>query len=130
MKHISEIIRKDLGLNRENSSLLDEKTKIFKHLVDKLKDKPYIIENAYLKENILFIECNSAEETEALRYEERNMRNILKKTPRKKFIHKCPNKDCKGFVSTAYKCGICDMFTCSKCLEINDFDSTLSTSEQ
>ena len=79
MKHISEIIRKDLGLNRENSSLLDEKTKIFKHLVDKLKDKPYIIENAYLKENILFIECNSAEETEALRYEERNIKKILLK---------------------------------------------------
>ena len=77
MKHISEIIRKDLGLNRENSSLLDEKTKIFKHLLDKLKDKPYIIENAYLKENILFIECNSAEETEALRYEERNIKKIL-----------------------------------------------------
>ena len=79
MKHISEIIRKDLGLNRENSSLLDEKTKIFKHLVDKLKDKPYIIENAYLKENILFIECNTAEETEALRYEERNIKKILLK---------------------------------------------------
>ena len=79
MKHISEIIRKDLGLNRENSSLLDEKTKIFKHLVDKLKDKPYIIENAYLKENILFIECNSAEETEDLRYEERNIKKILLK---------------------------------------------------
>ena len=79
MKHISEIIRKDLGLNRENSSLLDEKTKIFKHLVDKLKDKPCIIENAYLKENILFIECNSAEETEALRYEERNIKKILLK---------------------------------------------------
>ena len=79
MKHISEIIRKDLGLNRENSSLLDEKTKIFKHLLDKLKDKPYIIENAYLMENILFIECNSAEETEALRYEERNIKKILSK---------------------------------------------------
>ena len=79
MKHISEIIRKDLGLNRENSSLLDEKTKIFKHLVDKLKDKPYIIENAYLKENILFIECNSPEETEVLRYEERNIKKILSK---------------------------------------------------
>ena len=79
MKHISEIIRKDLGLNRENSSLFDEKTKIFKHLADKLKDKPYIIENAYLKENILFIECNSAEETEALRYEERNIKKILLK---------------------------------------------------
>lgn len=79
MKHISEIIRKDLGLNRENSSLLDEKTKIFKHLVDKLNDKPYIIENAYLKENNLYIECSSAEETEALRYEERNIKKILSK---------------------------------------------------
>ena len=79
MKHISEIIRKDLGLNKENSSLLDEKTKIFKYLVDKLKDKPYIIENAYLKENNLYIECSSAEETEALRYEERNIKKILSK---------------------------------------------------
>jgi len=42
----------------------------------------------------------------------------LNKTYRKKFIHKCPSKDCKGFVSTAYKCGICEKFTCSKCLEI------------
>ena len=73
MKHISEIIRKDLGLNRKNSRLLDEKTKILRHLVDELKDKPCIIENAYLKENILFIECNSAEETEALRHEEKNI---------------------------------------------------------
>ena len=37
-----------------------------------------------------------------------------------KFIHKCPDKDCKGFVSSAYKCGLCNKFTCSKCLEIKD----------
>ena len=49
MKHISEVISKDLGLNKENSSLLDEKTKIQKHLKIVLKDKPYKIENAYLK---------------------------------------------------------------------------------
>ena len=79
MKHISEIIRKDLGLNRKNSRLLDEKTKILRHLVDELKDKPCIIENAYLKENNLYIECSSAEETEALRYEERNIKKILSK---------------------------------------------------
>ena len=79
MKHISEIIRKDLGLNRENSSLLDEKTKIYKHLLLSLKDKPYIIENAYLKEKTIYIESNSAEETEALRYEERNIKKILSK---------------------------------------------------
>ena len=79
MKHISEVISKDLGLNKENSSLLDEKTKIQKHLKNCLKDKPYKIENAYLKNKILYIESKSAEETEALRYEERNIKQLLSK---------------------------------------------------
>ena len=79
MKHISEGINKDLGLNRENSSLLDEKTKIHKHLKDCLKGKPYIIKNTYLKDNNVYIECNTAEETEALRYEEKNIKKILSK---------------------------------------------------
>ena len=79
MKHISEVIIKDLGLNKENSSLLDEKTKIQKHLKNCLKDKPYKIENAYLKNKTLYIESNSAEETEALRYEETNIKQLLSK---------------------------------------------------
>ena len=79
MKHISEVISKDLGLNKENSSLLDEKTKIQKHLKNCLKDKPYKIENAYLKNKILYIESKSAEETEALMYEERNIMKLLSK---------------------------------------------------
>ncbi|HJM71155.1 MAG TPA: hypothetical protein QF857_02430 [Gammaproteobacteria bacterium] len=77
MKHISEIINKDLGLNRENSTLLHQKTKILKHLKDCLKDKPYGIENAYLKKNTLYIESKSAEETEILRYDEREIKKIL-----------------------------------------------------
>ena len=79
MKHISEVITKDLGLNKENSSLLDEKTKIQNHLRNCFKDKPYKIENAYLKNKTLYIESNSAEETEALRYEERNIKQLLSK---------------------------------------------------
>ena len=77
MKHISEIISKDLGLNRDNSTLLDHKTKILKHLKGCLKDKPYVIENAYLKKNTLYIESKSAEETEVLRYDEREIKKIL-----------------------------------------------------
>ena len=77
MKHISEIISKDLGLNRENSTLLDQKTKIFKHLKECLKDKPYGIENAYLKKNTLYIESKSAEETEILRYDVREIKKML-----------------------------------------------------
>ncbi len=31
------------------------------------------------------------------------------------FIRACPDNDCRGFLSTAWKCGICDQFSCSKC---------------
>lgn len=77
MKHISEVINKDLGLNRENSSLLSEKIKVFKILTKYLSHKKYKIENAYTKNNILYIECGSAEETEVLRYDEQEIREIL-----------------------------------------------------
>lgn len=34
------------------------------------------------------------------------------------FLHKCPNDSCRGFLSTAYKCSICKMYTCPDCNEI------------
>ena len=37
---------------------------------------------------------------------------------KKKFIMACQVEDCRGFLSTGYKCGICELFTCSKCLEV------------
>ena len=33
------------------------------------------------------------------------------------FIMPCSNSDCRGFLSTQYKCGICDQYTCAKCFE-------------
>ena len=36
---------------------------------------------------------------------------------KKKFIMPCQQPECKGMLSQAYKCGLCDKFTCSKCLE-------------
>lgn len=34
------------------------------------------------------------------------------------FIMKCPDEDCRGFLSTAYKCGTCQRYACKDCLEI------------
>ena len=39
---------------------------------------------------------------------------------RKKFIMACPSPDCKGFLSTAYKCGLCDKYTCKDCLVVKN----------
>lgn len=46
------------------------------------------------------------------------LRSGKKKQEKKKFIMPCPNEKCRGFLSTHYKCGICNMYTCSKCIEI------------
>lgn len=37
---------------------------------------------------------------------------------RRKFIMSCPNDNCRGYLSTQYKCDICEIFTCPHCLEI------------
>ena len=36
---------------------------------------------------------------------------------KKKFIMACPSA-CKGFLSTAYKCSLCDKFTCPQCFVV------------
>ena len=43
--------------------------------------------------------------------------NTLGKGPTKVFIKKCPADECNGFLSTGYKCGICEVRVCSKCNE-------------
>lgn len=38
---------------------------------------------------------------------------------KRKFIAACPDTDCRGFLSTAYKCGVCAKQYCSKCRELD-----------
>lgn len=37
---------------------------------------------------------------------------------KKKFIMPCPGNDCRGFLSSQYKCEMCNKYTCPKCLVI------------
>lgn len=36
-------------------------------------------------------------------------------TERKQFVRACPQEDCRGFLSTQWKCGLCDQWTCPDC---------------
>jgi hypothetical protein len=38
-----------------------------------------------------------------------------KEEEKKKFIRRCLRSECQGFLSTAWKCGICEWYSCSKC---------------
>ena len=37
---------------------------------------------------------------------------------KRKFIMACPDDNCRGFLSSSYKCELCKLYTCSKCHEI------------
>jgi len=41
---------------------------------------------------------------------------------RTKFIMKCPDGECRGFLSTAYKCGTCQQWACPDCLVMKGED--------
>ena len=34
---------------------------------------------------------------------------------RKQFVKRCPTSECRGYLSTAWKCGLCEEVFCSKC---------------
>ncbi|NBV77911.1 hypothetical protein EBR66_07130 [bacterium] len=53
-----------------------------------------------------------------LRY--RNMYDGIEAGDRQKreFIMKCADEECRGFLSTAYKCGTCEKWTCPDCLVV------------
>ncbi len=38
------------------------------------------------------------------------------KKERKEFVRRCPHDNCKGFLSSAWKCGLCENYTCKDCL--------------
>ena len=37
---------------------------------------------------------------------------------RREFVMKCADEDCRGFLSSSYKCGTCEKWTCSDCLVV------------
>ena len=41
---------------------------------------------------------------------------------KKVFMRACPCNDCNGFLSSQWKCGICDTYVCKDCLEIKGKD--------
>jgi hypothetical protein len=55
-------------------------------------------------------------ELNRLRWDYNNQINPTEqKEERKKFIRRCTRDNCQGFLSTAWKCGMCEYYSCSKC---------------
>ncbi len=48
--------------------------------------------------------------------------NTKSATERKAFVRRCTFTGCNGFLSTAWKCGLCENFSCSECLAVKGKD--------
>tara|TARA_B000000475_G_scaffold257640_2_gene239043 strand:- start:740 stop:2398 length:1659 start_codon:yes stop_codon:yes gene_type:complete len=48
--------------------------------------------------------------------------DLIDKKEQSKFIRKCPRDNCEGFLSSAWKCGVCNIWACSKCFAEKGFD--------
>ncbi len=48
--------------------------------------------------------------------------NAAETKERRAFVRRCTHKDCSGFLSTAWRCGICENYTCSECLAVKGKD--------
>lgn len=53
----------------------------------------------------------------------RNPSNTYKTTREVRFVRACPADGCKGFLSTAWKCGLCEVHVCSHCHDIKDSEN-------
>jgi hypothetical protein len=109
--------RKGLLVDREISRTPDlmnlvERTKLIEEKSDEMK----ILDDQFKEAKKLYDEsCRKL-------YEKRNEFNKIKRgdtnVERKKFIMPCPGDNCKGYLSTQYKCEVCKLYTCPDCYEI------------
>ena len=111
--------RKELLTQSEISRIPDtmeaaERFKKIKEEQDKAEEIRLQIINLKQEINNLIIQQNTCH---------RNIRTIRYGNPnstqeKKTFLMACPNDNCRGFLSTQYKCGICKLFSCPKCIEV------------
>ena len=50
------------------------------------------------------------------------LRNRTGAIERAEFVRACPDEECRGFLSTQWKCGICQKWSCPDCHEIKGLD--------
>lgn len=51
-----------------------------------------------------------------------NVSDAEEKKEAKQFIRKCPADGCEGFLSSAWKCGVCSIWACPHCFSAKGFD--------
>lgn len=108
-------INNELKVHREDI-LLQQETALLP------ETQPYV-EEEIRKETINNEISNLRREQLNIEHRISNLRTDLYRhartvTERREFVRECPDEECRGFLSTAWKCGICEKWTCPECHEV------------
>lgn len=111
-----KVHRKTLLLDREISKLPEtiiiaekvKKCEIKENEANEIKDKILELKRQVTILNNQYNQCHA---------EIRNIKSSPDNEEKKKFIMPCPNDNCKGFLSSQYKCELCQLYTCPHCIE-------------
>ncbi len=102
----AKVMECNAALQKMNDELGELQTK-YRNDVLKLEDETIATDRNLLETQIIDIEHEM----------------ILKTgVPRSQFVKKCSDADCRGFLSTRWKCGMCNKWTCADCHEVKQDD--------
>jgi len=117
--------RKQLLLDIEMSKLPDTMAAAEKY--QEVKAEELVINNIDKQINEFKIKINLLNQERSIHstkiYRLKNTVQEVKEEKRK-FIMACPNNECRGYLSTQYKCEMCKAYTCHDCLEIIGHNKT------
>ncbi len=107
---VAERITKGRTLRKELAPIDARRTKILKELAN--------VEAEYnsIMRRIQRLEAGEDDSVATTAQQE------TQKKERKEFVRHCPHDNCKGFLSSAWKCGLCENYTCKDCLVVRGKD--------
>ncbi len=120
MAIVEEMIKKERKISHYQSNIhtLKYNKRIVKEEIEAAKKLRHKNKIASLKEEKSKIEFQIKELEEKMTAVYHD--NKDEPTERKQFIKSCPVNDCRGFLSTSWKCGLCATYVCSKCHAVKD----------
>ena len=120
-----KFINNDLKKHREN--ILLEREKAMLPATQDACEREKTVRNIRKDVDVLYLQKRELQRQLSLLNNniEESMRNIYAirnginhNQQRKQFVRKCPGENCRGFLSTQWKCGLCEFHVCKDCNEI------------
>jgi hypothetical protein len=102
--HMEEVLfDKEKALLPNTQPLIEEKNRK-KRIREQIQEVEREMSQLFMKKNALEADYHNRQEPA--------------KRERSAFVRQCPAEGCRGFLSTQWKCGICELWTCPECHEL------------